>query len=191
MDFNKKRSSAFTLIEILVVIVVLGVLIGILAPAIRGGVDSAKTAACANNLRQFYIGLEMYAQEHDGNLWTYPPSQQGSISYSTLIWFWDSKAGIGFLHSQYLDDLNIFYCPAKKNSRRNEKTLFGQFGKFCNSDYIAVTYSDIRLENLKNEVIVEDNEEGFWPQIILPHRGKRNKLYGDGSIRLGVTGQSE
>ncbi|MBU4377433.1 MAG: prepilin-type N-terminal cleavage/methylation domain-containing protein [Candidatus Omnitrophica bacterium] len=54
------KASAFTLIELLVVLAIIGLLIAILLPAIRGAADSAKTAACMNNLRQIYLGFRCF-----------------------------------------------------------------------------------------------------------------------------------
>ncbi len=63
------RSRGFTLIETLVVIVILGVLAGLLLPAIANVRESARRLECVNHLKQ--IGLAM--QAHQGALQTFPP----------------------------------------------------------------------------------------------------------------------
>jgi prepilin-type processing-associated H-X9-DG protein/prepilin-type N-terminal cleavage/methylation domain-containing protein len=55
------RRSAFTLIELMVVIGIISVLIGILLPVLSRARQSAYTARCANHLRQFAIAWQMYA----------------------------------------------------------------------------------------------------------------------------------
>jgi prepilin-type processing-associated H-X9-DG protein/prepilin-type N-terminal cleavage/methylation domain-containing protein len=55
------RRAAFTLIELMVVIGIISVLIGILLPVLSKARQSAYTARCANNLRQFGTAWQMYA----------------------------------------------------------------------------------------------------------------------------------
>lgn len=65
------RPVAFTLLELLVVVAILGILASLLVPALAKARHSARAAQCASNLRQFGLAAEMYWDDHDGAAFRY------------------------------------------------------------------------------------------------------------------------
>lgn len=112
----------FTLIEVLVVISILGLLMGILLPALSRARDAAKRVSCANNLRQLGIAIHCYAGQYDGSI-PYgpkaPPSLTAANFYpatgtpTSLISLLDGQpVGAGLLLENHLaEQPKVLFCP--------------------------------------------------------------------------------
>ena len=70
---SKTRAGGFTLIEIMVVIVILGVLATLVVPRIMNRPDEARVAAAKNDVRQIMNALKMYQLDNQ----KYPATDQG------------------------------------------------------------------------------------------------------------------
>ena len=64
----QRHWGAFTLIELLVVIAVIALLMGLLMPVLARAKEQARRAACLGNIRQFLVGIQVYAGDHDEHL---------------------------------------------------------------------------------------------------------------------------
>lgn len=66
-----KRKTGFTLVELLTVIGIIGVLVGLLLPAIQRARESARSTQCKSNLRQIGIAMTRYLDQQ-GERGTFP-----------------------------------------------------------------------------------------------------------------------
>lgn len=65
---NHATQKGFTLIELLVVIAIIAILAGLLLPSLAIAKEKGKRIACVSNLRQIYLGVAMYADDHGDSL---------------------------------------------------------------------------------------------------------------------------
>ncbi len=63
---KQKNRPAFTLVELLVVTTILGVLMGLLMPAVQSARAVARRTHCGSNMRQVGLGVLMFADTHNG-----------------------------------------------------------------------------------------------------------------------------
>ncbi len=85
MAVSRKKNSAFTLVELLVVISILGVLMALLLPAVNGVREAMRRAQCKNNLYQVGKAALQHSVMHNH----YPSSGWG------YLWVGDPDRGFG------------------------------------------------------------------------------------------------
>jgi len=109
MNKNRKYqafSVAFTLVELLVVISIIGLLAGLAVPAINSGLKSAKAGACLSNLHQIGVATIAYAADNSLKL---PDAGSGTTD------MWATKIAT-FMGGDTKKKNNVFVCPGSLKS---------------------------------------------------------------------------
>jgi prepilin-type N-terminal cleavage/methylation domain-containing protein/prepilin-type processing-associated H-X9-DG protein len=77
-DNHRAGRSAFSLVELLVVIGIIAILIGLLLPSLQAARKQARNVQCKSNLQQIGAQLQIYANVNQG--WLYPPLRGANLA---------------------------------------------------------------------------------------------------------------
>jgi prepilin-type N-terminal cleavage/methylation domain-containing protein len=138
-----RRAAAFTLVELLVVVAIIGLLMAILLPSLDKAKQAAKAVGCLSNIRQIGVGLSSYTTEYSGLYPSVLTRPGGPYDDASLSWGYSwAEALLPYVSSYQTppvgdaevraasQTLKIYRCPSDPNGTITAVPLPGVGGGF-------------------------------------------------------------
>jgi len=211
----RRKAAAFTLIELLVVIAIIGILAGMLLPALARAREKANLAKCTSNMHQWSLALNMYCDDwtdyypYDGD-YSNPPADKGN----TDAWFnvlapYIGQQPLANLYSMGQTDEskfptvrnpNIFVCPSGTNKSPSvsiSKAIFYYSLNVClhEEGNTSARFRRDRMQAPANTIVFCEEVEDNFPEtsggydFVTRHNGGSNFVLGDGHVEWINFGQ--
>lgn len=174
---NHFGRSGFTLVELLVVVAIIGVLAGLLIPAVQAARASARDTQCKNHMRQIGLGIHMFANANRGKFpWTVHAGNDQSWvqtikpfteavdairicpdDFRQEEWLRDDRRGTSYVINEYVSDKEID-------------------GSITNLNHLRSTHDLVILFEGSDKRNIED-EHVHCSQFYLPFRVKNDLVW--------------
>ena len=138
------RTTAFTLVELLVVITIIGILIALLLPAVQAAREAARRTQCSNNLKQLALGC--ISHEHAtgrfptngwGCGWT-GDADRGNDWRQPAGWIYNV---LPFIEQQDLHDMGAGLSGAAKSGAHGQRSIVPLGVLYCPTRRPAAVYA--------------------------------------------------
>ena len=189
---------AFTLVEILIVLAVIGILAAILFPAFLGARGKARTIACTSNLRQLGMAVDQYISDYEH----YPRGLDPADRETPEIWKdIEAAQGVNFAEVGMLPDVldsyvktrQLWHCPSDTGFDHQELTghpLDARPSCFAAFKMSYMYRTELTLLNLSQERLARPAEinvlsdgDGGWHGSIFGNARRNTVVFADGHAK--------
>lgn len=173
-----RKYSAFTLVELIIVIAILSMLVLLSAPELEKFLQRSRSVACMNNLRQIGAGVLSYVADNSN---TYPiiepnpadPIYQPEIKATPLTEF-----------EEYGVSGNVLRCPSDRRYFAERGTSYQWRVILDEENAAAPKIYGGRRGGIR---IVKPSRVRICTDLEAVHFGRMNRLYADGHVVAKLT----
>ena len=203
-----KKIHSFTLIELLVVIAIIGILAGMLLPALARAREKANAAKCTSNMHQWALALSMYNDDwsdyypYDGDYNNPPSALANTNAWFNVLSPYIGQKPLADLYAMGVTDSTkfptvrnptVFVCPSGTNKNPSvsvSSAIFYYSINVCLHTLQGTSYG-IRRDQMQSPattiVFCEEMEDNF-PEtsgaydFVTRHNGGSNFVLGDAHV---------
>ncbi len=193
---SSRRAGAFTLVELLLVIAIIGILASLLLPALNQSEARVKRIECESHLHQLGIAFQIFSHDHSDQFpMTVPASDGGSREFVQSSYAVGGEFYFSFRHFQVLsNELSTPAVLACSTDTRFAATGFGQLqnsnlsyfvdvkASFSKPDSILAGDRNITANSLPNPSILHITTDNPLRWTWELHQSKGNILFAGGQV---------
>ena len=171
---RRRRLFAFSLIELLVVIGIIGVLASMLLPAFSRAKGKALDAKCISNLRQIGIALSIYADENQGRLPYAERMPTNPVNPTNIL-----PRIVNVLSNHLGGAVAVFQCPRDRFGWYQREGSSYEWNYQANGQPIVQPGIISGIPRTAEKARLMYDYENFHPGST---NGTKNVLHGDGHV---------
>ena len=212
MKISTRRG--FTLIELLVVIAIIGVLVGLLLPAVQQAREAARRSSCGNKIKQMGLACHNYADKHakrgdnflpsantaaaGANGWSwvvkiFPYSEENNLYNALSITNIDTSAYDATQPDANRVEVDWAGCPSSTNYEAGLITYRGQIGSTATADdggmgiQVDKGFAEFRDGTSNTIMILENNYNQIDDQGYMFNGATTNTTFAASNALPGTT----
>jgi prepilin-type N-terminal cleavage/methylation domain-containing protein len=132
---HSRTRPAFTLVELLLVIAIIGILAALLMAALPGAKERARRLVCKNSARQFLLAVHMFGDDNEQRVPSGASNNGPLDDHLPILSYATSNSIVEYLGSQ-----RIFHCPSFGDFFRTNASLnleLAGYGYVCGYNYLG------------------------------------------------------